>query len=105
MCDTYEGKCVGCGIEIPIHIGDISTGRRNVRVWCPNCHEKFWEHMKNFIDCFGPCIVKTEEWEPYVPEEGDEDHLQDGCKYESPEIPSGVYIFVVDYPRDISINA
>lgn len=106
MCDTYEDRCKGCGIKIPIHIGDFSTGRNNVRVWCPNCHELFWDYMKGTIDFFGPCIVSTEEWEPYVPEEGEEDHLPEECKYKGgPKIPLGVYIFVVDYPRDISINA
>lgn len=34
MCDVYETHCAWCGRKIPVHIGDFSTSRQAVRVFC-----------------------------------------------------------------------
>ncbi len=76
MCDCYEDKCKGCGKSVRIHIGDFSTGRNNVRVWCPACHAKLLE-----------CLATTgRSQDAYI------------MFYDQG------YIFLCDYPRSIHVN-
>lgn len=45
MCDTYWTTCTTCTCELPMHIGDWSTERENVRPYCPKCSEKLAEEL------------------------------------------------------------
>ena len=37
MCDCYTDKCKVCGVEIKMHLGDYSTNRNEVEVFCEGC--------------------------------------------------------------------
>ena len=34
MCDVFVKGCVVCGKDLPVHLGDYSTGRKEVVVFC-----------------------------------------------------------------------
>ena len=40
MCDCYTDKCVNCGCDISLHIGDFSTSRENILPYCHRCTRK-----------------------------------------------------------------
>ncbi len=37
MCDCYMHECENCGCGIAMHIGDYSTDRESVTVYCTAC--------------------------------------------------------------------
>lgn len=41
MCDCYSTVCSCCGRVMSIHVGDFSTGRTNIDVFCwrPQCRQ------------------------------------------------------------------
>lgn len=83
MCDTYRTECDGCDREIPMHIGDFSTGRCDVTVYCPECHEG----ALNYLTRYGyPETIVFQDWGQYTEEE------------------SGLYLILVDRPRSIHLN-
>ena len=96
MCDTYEGKCQGCGRPIPMHIADFSTDRRLVRVWCPqgDCHDDLidWLRVQTRSGLSGPA-----RW-----------HLFTECVAlrddEDSHVLPGLYIFIVTDPHGIHVN-
>jgi len=40
MCDCYEHKCIVCGGEIAMHLGDWNTPRNEVAVFHEQCFQK-----------------------------------------------------------------
>lgn len=37
MCDCYFHPCKGCKVQIPIHLADFTTPRRDIDVYCDKC--------------------------------------------------------------------
>ncbi len=75
MCDCYEGKCEGCKKVIQVHIGDFSTGRRNVSIFCPDCRTAFFDYLEKRDIKNGHILF----WDRG-------------------------YLFLVDRPRQVSLN-
>ena len=95
MCDVFEAKCEGCGLLIPIHIGDFSTGRRNVRVWCPqgDCRDKMIDWLKGVAYARPSGLAQWFLFVEWVPE----------CDADAGVLP-GMYTFIVDVPRCVHVN-
>lgn len=83
MCDIYETECNRCGRDIPMHIGDFSTGRRNVTVYCPDCHEGALEYLTRYGHTE---TIVFQDWGEYTEEGG------------------GLYLILIDRPRSIHLN-
>jgi hypothetical protein len=98
MCDCYNGKCEACGAFIPIHIGDFSAGREQVKAYCPDHHEEAW---KLLLRCarfqaivFTSQVTKEDCWE-------DDEEEEQGL----PKSWLGRrVVFVVAMPRGVDIN-
>ena len=45
MCDCYLANCEICGVGIHMHIGDYSTERELVKVYCP-LHSKHLDGLE-----------------------------------------------------------
>lgn len=67
MCDCYRAECELCGRGIDMHIGDFSTDRENVTVFCPNCSKEVSEHvLGSFLEEEGTIIKQLTECEGQV---------------------------------------
>jgi len=64
MCDCYTGGCKQCGRGIETHIGDFSTSRNNVKIFCgkQECVAAAMKYLcdDDAIDAYTPRLVFTD---------------------------------------------
>ena len=111
MCDCYEGYCAGCGREIPVHIGDFSTNRQNVEIYCwkSACRETLLARMVGRVKYIGTWQVPeyAPKWE--ILKRGENSfRTGDGKMIFTDTIKHNgkdrVVVFLVTLPRSISVN-
>jgi hypothetical protein len=90
MCDCYIGHCECCGRSVEIHVGDFSTGRNNVRVYCPKptCQRAFLARLYYCSD--ETDVGQTSGWMVFAARKTEKSR--------------GAWLFLVDVPRHIRLN-
>ena len=121
MCDCYSSVCSSCGMPVEIHIGDFSTSRSCVEVYCPKpkCRQVLMDRLlgkANFIDCWhGPEPMDNYEdsprasiWKanPSAPEASNNSppRLIFTSVQESGPWKGKAFIFLVKFPQSICTN-
>ena len=46
ICDCYGELCIGCGVMLPMHLGDFDTDRDEIAVVCGKCKSKYHLFLK-----------------------------------------------------------
>jgi hypothetical protein len=94
MCDIVDLKCEHCGVEINVHIGDFSAGRKQVHPFCPECQEPALAFLQRN---YGRQYMVFTDWPAASLEDAKE-----ACENASAHCP---FLFIVDMPRNIHLNA
>ena len=118
MCDCYESVCSCCGAPVPVHIGDWSTARSCVEVYCPKpgCRKTLLHRIlgkADFVTCYhGP--PGTDDYQSprasvYKANDRGAEKNRDGLMLFTDVQEFGpwkgkAFVFLVTAPHSISVN-
>ena len=118
MCDCYESICSCCGAPVPVHIGDFSTARGCVEVYCPKpeCRKTLLHrilgkathltcyHGPPGTDDYGSPLANIYKANPRGRERSKEGLMVFTDVQESGPWKGKAFVFLVESPRSIVVN-